>query len=68
MVYVLGSIETASDKFFMIPDKILLGKSMIIYRKKLTHLISDERLVATDHSFSGSSLYSGYISFSNASP
>lgn len=67
VVQVLGSTETASAKFFKIPGKILL-RSMITYRKMLTHLIRDERFVVTDHSFSGNSLYSRYIFFSNASP
>jgi len=66
-VTVLGSSKTASAKFFMTPDKTLLERSMVAYRKKLTHLKGDEGLLATDHSFSGSSLYSEDICLSNAS-
>lgn len=42
MVTVLGSSKTASAKFFMTPGKILLERSMVAYRKKLTHLKGDE--------------------------
>lgn len=37
-ILVLGSTEIASGKFFAILGNMLLGISIIVYRKKLTHL------------------------------
>jgi len=64
----LGSKETASEGFFVIPGKASLEIPVITYRKKLTHPTGDEGPLAIKHTSSRSSLHPRHILPSEACP